>query len=198
MLRTSAARRKGRTYEHRPDCRQGILLQGHLRQKLPFFIPRYQRPYAWTTEHTEELLDDLWSAFTADGGAVEDMDPYFLGSIVLIKKEHHPRAEVIDGQQRLTTLTILLSVFRHLLPHSADAISDYLRQKGKPLEGLRDEFRLTLRPQDAGFFEKHIQRESGLVELEKINAPALPNDAQRNIRGNALSAYRVDSESHHG
>src|SRR5262245_57658742 len=111
-----------------------------------FFIPRYQRPYAWTTEQTEELLDDLWAASSADGVGIEDKDPYFLGSIVLIKKEHHPRAEVIDGQQRLTTLTILLSVLRQLLPDSSDAISDYVRQKGKPLEGLRDDFRLTLRP----------------------------------------------------
>ena len=35
-----------------------------------FFIPRYQRPYAWTTEETEELLDDLWTACTADEQAV--------------------------------------------------------------------------------------------------------------------------------
>jgi uncharacterized protein with ParB-like and HNH nuclease domain len=69
-----------------------------------FFVPRYQRPYAWTTEETEELLNDLWTAFTADDGDLDEKDPYFLGSIVLIKEEHQPRAEVIDGQQRLTTV----------------------------------------------------------------------------------------------
>src|SRR6266481_5063194 len=101
--------------------------------------PLYQRPHAWTTEETEELLDDLWTAFTADEQAVAKKDPYFLGSIVLIKEEHQPAAEVIDGQQRVTTLTILMSALRHLQPSGADAISDYLRQKGKIFEGMKDE-----------------------------------------------------------
>ena len=151
-----------------------------------FFIPRYQRPYAWTTEQTEELLDDIWTAHEGDAIPVTQKDPYFLGSIVLIKEEHQPLAEVIDGQQRLTTLTILMSVLRHLQPNGADAISDYLRQKGKIFEGMKDEFRLTLRPQDAEFFEKYIQQENGLSVLEKLNPGGLRNDAQRNIRANTL------------
>jgi uncharacterized protein with ParB-like and HNH nuclease domain len=151
-----------------------------------FFIPRYQRPYAWTTEETEELMDDLWTAHTGDALLVTKQDPYFLGSIVLMKEEHQPKAEVIDGQQRLTTLTILMSVLRHLQPNGADAISDYLRQKGKIFEGMKDEFRLTLRPQDAEFFEKYIQKHSGLSDLDNLNPSGLRNDAQRNIRANAL------------
>ena len=107
-----------------------------------FFIPRYQRPYAWSTEETEELLDDLWTAHVSDESPVHNKDPYFLGSIVLIKEEHQPTSEVIDGQQRLTTLTILMSVLRHLQPNNSDAISDYLRQKGKIFEGMKDEYRL--------------------------------------------------------
>src|ERR1035437_10167525 len=53
-------------------------------------------------------------------------------------------------------------------------------------EGMKDEFRLTLRPQDAEFFEKHIQQENGLSALDKLNPGGLRNDAQRNIRANAL------------
>ena len=151
-----------------------------------FFIPRYQRPYAWTTEQTEELLDDLWSAFTTDDQGVAKKDPYFLGSIVLIKEEHQPVAEVIDGQQRLTTLTILLSVLRHLQAADGDGLSDYLRQKGKPFEGTKDEYRLTLRPQDAEFFEKHVQKADGLAALSALNPGGLKNDARRNIRANTL------------
>jgi uncharacterized protein with ParB-like and HNH nuclease domain len=151
-----------------------------------FSVPRYQRPYAWTTEETEELHDDLWTACTADKQEVAKKDPYFLGSIVLVKEEHQSKSEIIDGQQRLTTLTILMSVLRHLLPDEANAISDYLRQKGKIFEGMKDEFRLTLRFQDAEFFEKHIQQENGLSALEKLNPGGLCNDAQRNIQANAL------------
>ncbi|MBS0181742.1 MAG: DUF262 domain-containing protein [Nitrospira sp.] len=149
-----------------------------------FRLPRYQRPYAWTTEEAGELLEDLWAAFRQDEKKETlDKDPYFLGSIVLVKPEDPSDALVIDGQQRLTTLTILLSVLRHL---GVDHISGYLRQEGKPHEGLKNEFRLRLREQDAEFFEKFIQNENGIAALPKVNAPSLRNDAQRNIRANAL------------
>ena len=54
-----------------------------------FEIPDYQRPYAWTTEQTGELLDDLLTAMDTDEEA-----PYFLGSIVLIKDPNNAPAEV--------------------------------------------------------------------------------------------------------
>ena len=56
-----------------------------------FEIPDYQRPYAWTTEQTGELLDDLLTTMDADG------DSYFLGSIVLIKDPDKAPAQVVDG-----------------------------------------------------------------------------------------------------
>jgi hypothetical protein len=79
-----------------------------------------------------------------------------------------------------------MSVLRYLQPDDADALSDYLRQKGKIFEGMKDEYRLTLRPQDAEFFEKHIQQDEGVSILENLNPESLRNDAQRNIRANAL------------
>jgi uncharacterized protein with ParB-like and HNH nuclease domain len=79
-----------------------------------FTIPNYQRPYAWTTEETGQLLDDLLAALEDEHKEINQMNPYFLGNIVLIKNGKAD-AQVIDGQQRLTTLTILLSVLRELL-----------------------------------------------------------------------------------
>lgn len=70
-----------------------------------YHIPGYQRPYAWTEEQAGILFDDLYDFFQT-----ETIDNYFLGSIVLIKEENKPYADVIDGQQRLTTLSILFSV----------------------------------------------------------------------------------------
>jgi uncharacterized protein with ParB-like and HNH nuclease domain len=77
-----------------------------------FKIPAYQRPYAWTTEQARELLDDLIEFMKARPGEIDEMPPYFLGSIVLIKTDTLPDSDVVDGQQRLTTLTLLLSVIR--------------------------------------------------------------------------------------
>ena len=76
--------------------------------EFDFFIPTYQRPYAWTTEEAGELFEDILG-FMQQQGATGPDDPYFLGSIVLIKAEESPRAEVIDGHQRLATLTLLLA-----------------------------------------------------------------------------------------
>src|SRR5690242_16420558 len=78
-----------------------------------FTIPRYQRPYSWTTEQSEELYQDLLRAIHDFKGPVEEVAPYFMGSILLIKDENPP-SEIIDGQQRLTTLTMLLSAIRSL------------------------------------------------------------------------------------
>lgn len=75
-----------------------------------FSIPAYQRPYAWTREQASELLADLLSFIGDDSTDIPNLSPYFLGSIVLIKTENVAEADVVDGQQRLTTITILLSV----------------------------------------------------------------------------------------
>ncbi|MDH3006746.1 DUF262 domain-containing protein [Gordonia alkanivorans] len=74
-----------------------------------FRIPEYQRPYSRKPEHALQLLDDLGEALDEPGD-----EPYFLGSIVLVKRPEAAQADVIDGQQRLTTLTILLSVLRDM------------------------------------------------------------------------------------
>ncbi|MEH2458366.1 DUF262 domain-containing protein [Nostoc sp.] len=150
-----------------------------------FSIPAYQRPYAWTKDQASELLTDLLS-FLGDGSeAVTDANPYFLGSIVLIKGEDAPEADVVDGQQRLTTLTILLSVLRSLAnSESASEITDYIYQRGKRLEGKENRYRLKIRPRDEDFFRHYIQDENKLDELLKLDTSQL-TDSQRNIQINA-------------
>ena len=72
----------------------------------PFVIPEYQRPYAWTEEQVETLFDDLWE-FTTISGGVERESSYFLGSVVSYENENGEQ-EIIDGQQRITSLFLLL------------------------------------------------------------------------------------------
>lgn len=133
--------------------------------KYLFRIPSYQRPYAWTTEQASELLSDIITA-CGETGNVADATPYFLGSIVLIKDPQSPEADVVDGQQRLTTLTILLSALRDLSENRiATAIHGYICQTGDPIKGTADVFRLTPRERDADFFQIHIQTEGGTSSL---------------------------------
>lgn len=72
----------------------------------PFVIPEYQRPYAWTEEQVETLFEDLWGFTTISGGA-ERESSYFLGSVVSYENENGEQ-EIIDGQQRITSLFLLL------------------------------------------------------------------------------------------
>ena len=78
--------------------------------KNQYVIPPYQRPYSWNVEQCTILLDDLKKAFEE-----EQTSGYFLGNIVIASsKEDKNRLEVIDGQQRLTTLTLLIKALLSL------------------------------------------------------------------------------------
>ena len=82
-------------------------------KKSDFLIPDYQRPYAWGIEECRTLWDDLFSfAFPDDDSSKFDAsnDEYSLGPIVTFKNSNN-KLEVIDGQQRLTTLMLLLRAF---------------------------------------------------------------------------------------
>lgn len=74
--------------------------------KKPFIIPEYQRPYAWTEDEITTLFEDLWEFTTTNGGTDND-GTYFLGCIVSYENENKEQ-EIIDGQQRITSLFLLL------------------------------------------------------------------------------------------
>jgi uncharacterized protein with ParB-like and HNH nuclease domain len=81
-------------------------------KKSDFLIPDYQRPYAWTEDECQTLWEDIFSfAFPdSDYSKFNGDDEYYLGPIVTFKNERG-KLEVIDGQQRLTTLMLLLRAF---------------------------------------------------------------------------------------
>jgi len=145
-----------------------------------YSIPSYQRPYAWTDVQAGELFSDLVDFF-----AKEKDDTYFLGSIVLIKEEGKPPAEVIDGQQRLTTLTILLAALTTQFTGELRAdFENYIREPGRASQGLKPKPRLALRERDRQFFADYIQGLQ-LAELVALDPAQLDNESQRNVRRNA-------------
>lgn len=158
-------------------------------KEFDYYIPAYQRPYAWTEEETETLFDDLLDFYQT-----EQVDNYFLGSIVLIKDDDKPHADVIDGQQRLTTLTIFIAVIAsYLSGDNRNNCNKYLREPGNDLEGLAPLPRLHLRQKDQNFFNKYIQdvKLSDLIALDPEN---LPNESQQHIRANcALLIKKMDN-----
>lgn len=141
-----------------------------------FEIPLYQRPYAWTTEQVDELLDDLLNAMDRDA-----QSPYFLGSVVLIKNEGDSRSAVVDGQQRLTTLSMLFCVLRELADGNAQSELDgFVREAGNSLRGTQDRFRLGLRARDREFFHDNVQSRGTIAEFLKKDTATF-SDSQKLI-----------------
>ncbi len=88
-----------------------------LLQNTKYSIHYYQREYMWQRKHIEELIDDLTSEFLENynsddkRSAVADYGTYFMGSIVLAGREN----AIIDGQQRLSSMTLLLMYLNNRL-----------------------------------------------------------------------------------
>ena len=116
--------------------------------------------------------------------------PYFLGSIVLIKNQGDSRSAVVDGQQRLTTLSIMFCVLRELAAGNAQSELDgFVREEGNSLRGTADRFRLSLRARDREFFSDHVQSRGSIAAFLAAD-PAIFSDSQKNIHGNVKLLYQ--------
>lgn len=98
-------------------------------KRSDFLIPDYQRPYAWGEEECLTLWEDLFSFALPENGAREFNrdDEYYLGPIVTFKNESG-QLEIIDGQQRLTTLLLLLRAFYKRSEEMRDDKSKSMRE----------------------------------------------------------------------
>lgn len=114
-------------------------------------VPDYQRSYRWEDEHVEKLWDDIKAAFDS-----RDSN-YFLGPTIFAKGGEPPYLDVVDGQQRLTTLTILFAVLRDFFLDGADLPTQ--RAVKNCIQSLvNEQFRLRLITQsnDQNQFEAEI------------------------------------------
>ena len=110
--------------------------------KADFLIPDYQRPYAWEDKECQTLWDDIFAfAFPDDDYEKFDgsKDEYFLGPIVTFRNNEE-KLEVIDGQQRLTTLMLLLRAFYSMFDNMKDANSVKTRENIARCIWKTDEF----------------------------------------------------------
>ncbi len=84
-----------------------------------YTIPDYQREYVWKEKEVTKLLDDISEEYSKENSKSPE---YFIGSIVV--NRHGKDVEVIDGQQRLTTLFLCLCAFRKMLHKENEDIED--------------------------------------------------------------------------
>ena len=136
-----------------------------------FEIPSYQRPYSREQDQVGALFDDVLAAMRRAGERA-DGEPYFLGSLVLIKGPGSSRAQVVDGQQRLTTLTLLFAALRDMITREdvRGSLERLLVEPGDPLQNLVEQPRLTVWDAHREFFAKHVTRRGGLRDLDTQQA----------------------------
>lgn len=105
------------------ESKMGLILSN---SKEAYKVPIYQRPYAWKKDQWEDIFEDI--------NELEPTDTHFLGSIVVVpEKTDGPRLgstnyfQVVDGQQRITTILIWLSVMRDIAKEKGNAeLANYI------------------------------------------------------------------------
>ena len=136
-----------------------------LRGERAFIVPRFQRHYSWDEDHVEIFWRDIFNIFAEDEG------DYFLGAIVV--RHCDPDGPiVIDGQQRLITVSILLAALRSILGQSggADDVAQGVRAFLVAGDGEQDASapRIMLNRADRSFYDRYIVGESRVDELMRM------------------------------
>jgi uncharacterized protein with ParB-like and HNH nuclease domain len=105
-----------------------------------YLIPEYQRPYEWDEDKCRILWDDILEFAMPDNNPdnFDGKEEYFLGSIVTFKNESF--LEVIDGQQRITTLLLLLRAVYKKLEPAKEELSLEVKRQIEPCIWQTDEF----------------------------------------------------------
>lgn len=137
---------------------------------LWFRIPEYQRPYVWTSEEVTELLSDI--SFAMNEKADKE---YFLGSFVFQTKKtksvefSHDENDLLDGQQRLTTLTLLFAVIRDIVSddEAKKVCQNCIFQKGNQYMKIPERTRLefAIREDVQDFINEYIKLNDGTSKI---------------------------------
>ena len=124
------------------DKEQNSILALFSKNNADFLIPDYQRPYAWEESECQTLWEDIFN-FSFPNNDYSKFDPdndeYFLGPIVTFRNKNS-KIEVIDGQQRLTTLMLLLRAFYEKFKNMQDQNSVNTRKNLGECIWKTDEF----------------------------------------------------------
>ncbi len=138
-------------------------------QRVALNIPSYQRPYVWPAEDVEKLLSDIAAAH------LDQQPHYYIGTLISSRSHAlgNPEAEysyeLIDGQQRSTTLTLLALAFREWLPdHALGAMTQL---------GAHPRLTFKIREQAQAFLAK----EAGLQTDTQLNNAALASPYLRHL-----------------
>jgi hypothetical protein len=153
-----------------------------------FGVPPYQRDYSWTWREADQLIADLLAELQAMQDAPGEERSYYIGLVIIIDNTPQRRAmtrfrrgtqspsEVVDGKQRLTTLTMLIALLRDLLGSDGQWLQTYLTETGKSRPWPKDTPRLLLDDHEQEFLVEHVLPHGGNLQ------PAPKDLAHESIR----------------
>ena len=134
-----------------------------------YVIPEYQRSYVWDIDSVNDLLDDLYFAFLNKPDS-----EYFLGSLVLRRtsESSYEEYEVLDGQQRLTTLLLLQAVIRDTTKNEElkGVCQGRVYQKASRFRGIPERRRIVYRIRDAveSFMAEYVLVQGGTRQIQQM------------------------------
>ena len=162
----------------RGEIKIGKILVKEIFGQMWFRVPEYQRPYVWTSDEVTELLEDLTFA-----QAERSNDEYFLGALVYQSKcvaqsegQEFDENDLLDGQQRMSTLLMLFAVIRDLVddPKAKKSCQSCIYQDGDEFKKIPERSRLVfpIRPEVEGFINEYIKEEDGTKKEDDLNRKA--------------------------
>lgn len=157
-------------------------------------LPSYQRSFSWTEREGMALLDDLCEASEA-------LTAHFIGATVVIDPDGEGATsdtiEIVDGQQRLTTITILMCVLRDLQtdPGRAEALEALISHGTLPQQTVPAGWRLTLNHLDGDFFRATIQRRGQAATVQSEPCDSKSQDRMREVAAGFAREVRRMSEA---
>lgn len=159
---------------------------GELLSKNFFFsVPSYQRPFSWEQANFEELIDDISTASPENS--------YFLGTIVLHRRDGKNNYDVVDGQQRLTSLLILLACLRDAVDDQ-DFKNDTQSKLVEPknvVDGIPERIRVEVRDRSA--FSDLVAKSGGTKGGESFQTK--PDPLRRYLIAISAFAGRIEKMS---
>jgi hypothetical protein len=166
---------------------------GSLIKSFRFTIPIYQRPYSWTDTQIDDLYRDLNDAINANA------PDYFLGTLVTTRNPEESRLTIIDGQQRLVTVSVLIAAIRDYfqldgqLDRARDIEREYLFKRDIRTQELTPHIHLTA--EDRDFFVQTVAMGPPAPPALRPTQPTSPAQ-QRLYRATEIAAGFVKSLIH--
>jgi len=172
-----------------------------LRESGDLMVPWFQRDYEWDDEHIDNLFLDVfeefsWDKLRAAQGQLTGFRDYFMGTVVLCGNGE-TRRMLLDGQQRLTTLTMLYAIILRrmngLRTQHAD-LAQLVTNGAADLTNASGDCRLELKPEDRGPYQAILNVRDARADVDHLDGPAVPEVLKARALPSAYISLRVRLE----